>query len=194
MRWGFKSQAERLSLDLRAGMGLAPTDPLDPFELARRLEIPVLTFDECGRAAGLDNARRRLLATAQGRVCALTVCHGRRRAIIYNDRNARTRQVSDVAHELAHTLLKHEPTSLAHADRYADRDPRIEEEASYQGGALLVPRDGALELLGLGMTDDELAEHYGVSPIMARWRCEATGVKIQLGRAGRRRRGRNARP
>ncbi len=197
LKRGFKSAAERLSLEQRAEMDLATTDPLDPFELARFLGIPVLTFDECGRRAGLDQARRRIFSSSRGRVCALTVCQGRRRAIIYNDRNARTRQVSDIVHEIAHTLLEHEPAPLSHPDRYADRDPRLEEEANYQAGTLLIPRDGALELLRLGMTETEVAENYGVSLDMARWRCGATGAKIQVARGQQlyqlRRRGRDAR-
>ncbi len=179
------SEAERLSLDQRAEMGLAATDRLDPFALAKFLAIPVVSFDQCGKAARLDRKGLRSLATLNQRVYAVTSCSGWERTIIYNDRNAPTRQVSDVAHELSHTLLEHEPSPLAHADCYDSRDPRIEEEATYQAGALLIPREGALELLRLGMTEAEVAENYGVSLDMARWRCEATGARRQVARAQR---------
>jgi Zn-dependent peptidase ImmA (M78 family) len=187
-RRGFMSQAEALSLEQRAEMRLAPVDPLDPFELAALLEIPVLSFDACGAAIGLDSQAQSAIDALKDRVYALTACFGRRRVIIYNDGNARTRQVSDVAHELSHTLLEHGPTSLEHPERYLERDSEIEDEANYLAGALLAPREGVLALMRSGMSDEDLAGHYGVSLRMARWRSGATGVKVQVERERRARR------
>ena len=190
LRRGFKSEAESLSIEQRTEMKLKPVDPLDPFALAALLHIPVVSFDQCGDAMELEREGRFALVALRDRVCALTAFAGRRRVIIYNDQNARTRQVSDIAHEISHTLLEHEPTSLEHAERYLERDPRQEAEANYLAGALLVPREGALSLMREGMSEPDLAEHYGVSPDMARWRTRATGVTLQVERGwgGRKRR------
>ena len=184
VRRGFKTEAEALSVEQRAELKLALVEPLDPFALADHLAIQVVSFDDCGDVMGLDRQARAAVSALSDRVYALTACAGRRRVIIYNDRNARVRQVSDVAHELSHTLLEHEPTSLAHPARYLEGDAELEEEANILAGALLVPREGALVLARDGMSDEELASHYGVSKVMARWRVGTTGVRRQLQRSG----------
>jgi hypothetical protein len=188
VRRGFKTEAEAISLEKRGELKLEPVDPLDPFELAERLAIPVVSFDDCGDFAGLDRHARAVLSALSDRVCALTACVGHARVIIYDDRNARTRQVSDIAHELSHTLLEHEPTPIDHPECYFERDVEIEEEANILAGALLVPREGALALARGGMSDEDLAAHYGVSIAMARWRSGMTGIRLQVqrGRGGRR--------
>jgi hypothetical protein len=185
MRRGFRAQAETISLEQRAEMELGERDRLDPFELARFLGIPVVSFDDCGDAMGLGRRERIALSALRDRVFALTACAGTRKVIIYNDRNPKTRQVSDIAHEVSHTLLEHEPTPINDPDRYRDHDPELEDQANYLAGALLMPREGALSLMRSGMTCQEVAEHYGVSPQMARWRTTATGVTLQLERARR---------
>ena len=74
--------------------------------------------------------------------------------------NSDARQSSDVAHELSHGLLLHEPR---HAIVNSCRDdPKAEEEeAAWLSGCLLVAREAAVAMTGASM--GYTAIKYGVS-------------------------------
>lgn len=61
----------------------------------------------------------------------------------------------------------------------------MEQEANWLGAALLVPRDGALELARGGATPVEISAHYGVSELLGTWRVAQTGIYQQLERTRR---------
>ena len=46
MRRGFKTEARDLARDVRTQMGLGQTSPVDVWELAKWLGIPILTLSE----------------------------------------------------------------------------------------------------------------------------------------------------
>jgi len=116
---------------------------------------------------------------------AVTVYSGRFRIIVHNDRHAPTRQASNVVHELSHTLLEHpaHPDLTPKGCRHVDA--RIEDEADWLMGALLVPRDGALRPAWEGASVDQVAQHFGVSGKLCQWRLASTGVLTQLARGQR---------
>lgn len=58
----------------------------------------------------------------------------------------------------------------------------LEQEADWQAGALLVPRDGALEWMHSNGSIEEGAEHYRVSRALFQWRVNQTGIVRQLKR------------
>lgn len=174
-RRGFKTDAEAHALEQRKELGLGVTDQLDPFALASFLEIPFVSFAACVRLVGASGSQTAILSDLREHVSAVTVFSGRRRIIVFNDGNAPTRQRSDMSHEISHTLLEHTPVALDDPSRYTP-NAELEAEAEFLGGALLIPRDGALELMCDGMSETALAEHFGVSLAMARWRIRGTGV------------------
>ena len=51
LRRGFKTEATGLAKEIRGELGLGPFDRLDPHELARHLEIPVLALSELEESA-----------------------------------------------------------------------------------------------------------------------------------------------
>jgi hypothetical protein len=59
-----------------------------------------------------------------------------------------------------------------------------EEEAAWQAGALLVPRDGAFVWLHRRGNVATGAAHFGVSQKLFSWRANSTGVAAQLRRLG----------
>jgi Zn-dependent peptidase ImmA (M78 family) len=61
-------------------------------------------------------------------------------------------------------------------------DPRLEAEADFLAGTLLVPRDGALALYKRKLPLASIAERYGVSEQLCRWRINETGIAIQVAR------------
>ncbi len=105
LRRGFKAEAERTAREVRAELGLAPVDPLDPGRLATHLEIPVqpLAFVEDEVPAAVWHLRR----LEPGTVSALTIVSGTGWLILHNDGHSPARQASDIMHELSHALLLH---------------------------------------------------------------------------------------
>ncbi len=151
-------------------MGLALDSPLDVWQLAEHLEIPVIPLSSLKEAAPLAAAL--FLNEGQGIFSGVTVFRGNERTIVFNDSHVPGRQVSDIRHELSHGLLLHPPNAAMDelGCRYWDRD--VEDEANWLSGALLVPEEGcslAVELLTLGLITHIFAHiifHNGLQSYM----------------------------
>lgn len=111
------------------------------------------------------------------------------RVILYNDSNTAARQNSDIAHELAHGLLLHEPRqAIVNGCRAYDKAE--EDEASWLAGCLLVPRQAAVRIAKSGQPESDAADEYGVSTEMLSWRLNAIGARRQAEAAARKSRSR----
>ena len=176
---GFKSRAERISLELRAELGLSPVDKLDPRDLARHLAIPIIPLRDL--KGEVDDAHLALLLARDSPLSALTVCAGTRRLIVFNQRHAPTRRSNSLAHELAHVILEHPPGPVLDPTGHRRWDPEREAEADWQAGALLVPREGALAWLQREKSPLGGEKHFGVSRALFLWRVHQTGAARQFG-------------
>ena len=114
LRRGFKTEAAGLAKEIRLELGLGPFARLDPHELARHLDIPVLALSELEESA--PDAVRYFLSTEPEAFSAVTVFRGHHRAVVHNDAHSEPRQNSNLTHELAHGLLLHEPAPRARQD------------------------------------------------------------------------------
>lgn len=181
---GFKAKAERTALEYRKGLSLNPHDCLCGFKLAEHLQIPVYSanlffspesnIDELVGSKNNDKGWSALtMKTQQNNTI-----------IIHNHLHASTRQQSNIMHELAHIICKHEQQ-----DSYKDIklpffmrvfDKQQEEEANYLGSALQITRDGLLWALKKRMDTSEIAEYYNASQAMVTLRINSTGVSRQL--------------
>jgi hypothetical protein len=179
LRRGFKSETNEIAREVRLELGLAPVDPLNPWQRASHLAIPVRPLSILRNT--LDNgplfAVHHFGSTAPERFSAVTVFVGNRRFIVYNDVHSRGRQSSDLGHELAHALLLH-PAAPA-LDEHGCRkwDPVMEEEANWLGGALLVSEEAAVSLARKAVPLAKAAFAYGVSEQMMEWRMNVTGAR-----------------
>jgi len=108
-----------------------------------------------------------------------------RSASARNPLRSEQRRRSDIAHELAHLILKHELSELREVAGVVFRTCRSdqEEEATTLGGALLLPRPYLLQATAAGMSIDDIAREHAVTIEMARFRVNKTGVARQLNRA-----------
>jgi Zn-dependent peptidase ImmA (M78 family) len=97
------------------------------------------------------------------------------------------RQNSDIAHELAHIMLKHDLSEIRDLNGIPFRTcrPDEEEEATTFGGTLLLPRPLLLSAARRSATIDQIASQYDVTVEMARFRFNSTGVTKQAQRTGR---------
>jgi len=181
VRRGFRTEAERISAAIRTDLGIGEADPL-PLDAAAGVRnariVSAADLIEVERLAELE----RLQAFAFS-ACTFEV-HGKA-VIVFNPLRSPARQQSDLAHELSHLLLRHELTEIREVAGLPFRTcrPDQEEEATTLGGTLLLPRKLLLRAVGGGMGVDDISRMYRVTPEMARFRLNTTGVARQIDRA-----------
>jgi hypothetical protein len=184
LRRGFKAEAEHITAETRAGLGLSLHDRLDPLALAADLGIPVWPLSQLAAADlsvdGLGEAIDYLAGSDTGALSAVTVFRGTARIIVHNDSHSPARQASNLTHEEAHGLLLHPPAPAL--DRRGCRlwDADVEDEATWLGSTLLIPGPAAWRAARRRLSIGEMAEHFGCSTEMARWRLNVTGARRLL--------------
>lgn len=183
MRRGFKAQAERLAEETRAAMGINRTAKLDAFALAKHAGAEVRRADELTSLTKLEA----LEELQPGAFSACTFHIDGRRIVVYSPLASDGRKQSDIAHEVAHLLLRHELQTVQELDgvSFFTCDPDEEQEANWLAGCLLLPRALVYQASRSGLTPADIAREYGVSVAMAEFRVRTTGVMRQL-RAARR--------
>jgi Zn-dependent peptidase ImmA (M78 family) len=183
LRRGFKALAERSSLAARAALGLTVIEPLDPWAFANHLDVFVLEFSALELS---DGSIKQLIHTDAESWSAMTLQVGSRHAIVVNPR-AMTRQRVDLMHELAHIQLKHTPArvevSKSGVILLSDYSDEQEQEADWHAAALLLPREGLVEMRARGDSAAQIAANYAVSESLCEWRLRMTGVDVQIRRA-----------
>lgn len=194
MRRGFKAEAERVAACMRSELGLGLRDRLDPMVLADHLSIPVVGILELGSRFPMGNFHHYFSSVDPDSFSAITIFRGYHRLIVHNDAHHPNRQASNLAHELSHTLLEHEPAPLADSGGQRFWNAEVEQEATWLGAALLLPRDAAFAMVKAGWKSPSIASHFGVSDDLCQWRILQTGILVQLQRATRWSRGRRRRP
>lgn len=180
LRRGFKAHAEREALRVRQDLKLADHDPLNPRDLARHLGIPVVDAAELVDRDVLEELER-IQAFA---FSAATFDIDGRQIIVVSPLRSNARQNSDIAHELSHIILNHGLSEIREINGMAFRTckPEEEEEATNLGGTLLLPRPLLFSAARRGSTIDDIAAQYDVTPEMARFRYNTTGVAKQAAR------------
>lgn len=191
MRRGFKEEAKRLALEVRAEVGLGPLERLDPRDLASKYGIPVYTV------TALAAARSAVSGWVAGdglpAFSAALVPVGTGMLIVDNDLHSPARRASSIAHEMAHVLCEHRFTeALVTTDGCRAASREDEEQADWLGGELLITYTAAVAAARQGWDDQQVADAYGVSTARAAMRMNASGARllVQRQRAARARAGR----
>lgn len=160
----------------RRELKLYTYDPLPARLLMQRLKIRAVSPKEI---PGIDEATLQCLLAEDAGWSALTLPLGEgKHLIIYNPTHAEARYESNIMHELAHLLLSHQPIHFRQLSgglfvrEYRGAD---EEAAKYLGGCLQIPGRGLDWAFQRGMNLQEIAEHFGASLQMVRYRCNMTG-------------------
>lgn len=180
-RHGFKKEADEYARDLRLEMKLEAHDPLCPWRLAEHLAIPVLPlsfFSEKNPESVIH-----LMHIEPSSFSAATVFYGTRSLIVVNDAHSPERQASDVSHELAHTILVHEP--IEPFDEFGCRNfpKELEAEANWLGPALLVSKEAAWKIAGKGTDKLSAASQYGCTLEVMQMRLNMTGAMKRFRRS-----------
>ena len=178
LRRGFKSEAERIARRVQVELGMNAAQPVTPEALAELLGIEIRAGDDL-------IPRKRFVELEEAQPGAFSACTLRpsadRVVIVYNPLCAKSRRTSDLAHELAHTLLGHE---LSRVEKLGDVtflscDPVQEEEAAWLSGCLLLPRALLMAEVRRERSATDIARTCNVSEGMARYRMNVTGVLRQ---------------
>ena len=108
--------------------------------------------------------------------------------IVLNTARTSTQSKSDLAHELAHIILRHKPT-LRFVTPGAEIAIQVyngeqEEEAKWLAECLLLPRDALFYTQKRGLTDEEVCAAYGIDQSLIRFRSKANKV-MQMRRTNR---------
>ena len=176
-RRGFKTEAERIALDVRAELGLSATNALDVLAVAERWGVSVIPMSALADRRGTSTFLKVFRTKEQDSFSAVTIFSGSARLIVHNDSHHPYRQSSNIAHELSHCILEHQPTYLREEESGCrDWNATYEAEADWLGATLLIPREGGLYFVKRGWGIREIAEHFRVSEPLTRWRIYQTGV------------------
>jgi len=148
------------------------------------MHVIVLKFAELGLS---PESSEQLTQTDDESWSAMTLQAGAGFAIVLNPSHAPTRQRADLMHELAHIQLKHTPARVEVSKLgvllLSDYSDEQEQEADWHAAALLLPREGLVEMRARNETPAQIATHYGVSERLCEWRLRMTGVDLQIKRA-----------
>jgi len=182
---GFKSWAEKKSIEIRNELGLKANQALCAFQLCNHLAIPVFVPQDIKQ---LDPKHLNiLLGEGKDRWSAATIPLDDEKAIIiHNPEHSAQRQQSNLMHELAHVLCDHKvdygikDTGLAGMLRHHNQEQ--EDEAIWFGACLQLPREAIIWALKHHMSNSAIAKHFNASEEMVKYRINISGVKNQMSR------------
>ncbi len=178
LRRGFVTEANSWACDLRREMNLLPQNPLCPWATCKHLGIRIYKLSEIKQCV----ERTLLFERRKGCGFSAAVCfEGIRAFIVINDINDPKRQASDIAHELAHVLLRHPPSHPFHANGIREFLPEHEMEAERLGPTLLVSDEAAVDacrMISRGEhTLPSLSDEWGITREVLRMRINLSGAK-----------------
>lgn len=182
---GFKAWAERTSLAVRKELGISVDDLLCPFVLAENLGIDILAPN--GIAGMTNDILKPLLFDDPSGWSATSFRRNGKSTIIYNPKHSAARRSSDIAHELAHEILGHQPATVIlslELEHFCMRsfNQKQEDEANCLAWALLLPREGLLNARSRRKSVEEIAAQFGVSKSLVNFRLQTTGIMQQISR------------
>lgn len=183
MRHGFKAEAKRLALEVRAEVGIDPFGPFDPYVLAEEYGIPVYPLTGLARDDRAREAVAHYMGARSSVFSAALVPIGDKRLILDNDRHAPVRRRNSVSHEMSHVVLEHEfGDVLLTGDGCRAHNKDQEAEADWLAGEMLIPYAAAERAARQDLTDEEVADAYKVSTKLAAMRMNYSGARTVVRR------------
>ncbi|MEU1183778.1 ImmA/IrrE family metallo-endopeptidase [Streptomyces sp. NPDC005820] len=179
MRWT-QALMREVAQEERAGLGLGPRDPLDPYALAEKHGISVYTLSNLREADMSDEAFQYFTKHRTSAWSAALVPLGTARVIIENESHQLERRRSNIAHELGHHLLEHSFDSvILGEDHKRQFNEQQEKQAAFIAGELLVPLAAAERMAFNGWDNERVAAAYGVSKQFAQNQMKGQRVRAK---------------
>ena len=178
MRWTQKLMRE-VADEERSNLGLDMWAQFDPYTLCEEHAIDVYALSEVASVQALKH----FTVNRPSAWSAALVPVGPGRVIIENDRHPAVRRRSSISHELGHFLLEHDFQAVilgvSHSRQF---DPKLEKEATFLSGELLVPF-GAVEQMAFdGWSNQQVAAKFGVSAQFAQMQMKGQRVRAERAR------------
>lgn len=174
----FTRWIEGKGIGLRKYLCLSPYEILDPFKLAKSMDVHVLSI----RDAEIPNdVKDQLIVTDPTCWDAFCIPFPEEKAlIIYNPTHASTRIRSTIMEELAHLYLKHKGSKLIHADGicYRNYKKSNETQAYAVGAAALLPMSLLRQAKNNGLSKSSFALECKVSPELVTYRGNITNIRL----------------
>ena len=166
---------ERIALRIREFAATPVEARLDPWRLARRLSVRVLTPDD---VPGITPEMRAVLMSGDGwSGGALPPLPDGTRLVFLNPTHSPERQTATLMEEICHLVLGHTPTRIHGVEiadgtneRFRDFNAAQEEAAYGVGSAALVPYLPLRRATEFGLELPAIAKHYGVSKALVEYR------------------------
>lgn len=166
---------ERIAIKIREYAGAPLEERLDPWSLARKLKLRVLTPDD---VAGISPEVRDVLLGGEGwSGGASPPLPDGTRLVFLNPTHSAERQAATLMEEISHVVLRHEPTRIHGVQleqgkraRFRDFNAAQEEAAYGVGSAALVPYFPLRRATQFGLQVEAVARHYGVSRQLVEYR------------------------
>ena len=176
---GFKTFAEKKSIELRTQLGIKPSNPMPASRLAEYMGIIVESPEHI---PGIDKRTLDvLLKGSKSHWSGVTLSIENQLVILVNSSHSKSRQESDIMHELAHVVCEHkmgEFAPLSDGILLRDYNQDQEKEAEWLGGCLQLPRVALHYHYKIyGNSIDEIAEKFMASMDMVRFRLNVCRVK-----------------
>jgi IrrE N-terminal-like domain len=166
---------------LRSACGVSTFGRLDPFELARVLNVELFMPADVG---ALDRDSLNQLTVVDPTAWSAGLLHGPdgRKLIVLNPTHSPNRQRASLMEELAHLSLNHEPARLLSYDGVIVRtwNKTQETEAYWVGAAALLPRRVIKGALTLGRDAAAIADEHMVSVELVHFREKVLGIRLPV--------------
>lgn len=175
----FKRKAEQIAGDMRKAMGVSKFAPLCAFKLAEHLEISVRSIYDFGIPDDEENYDDWSAALIYNKL--------NKPIIVHNKAHSLPRQQSDLMHEISHHQCGHtlsqQPVGFLIPTTMLTVNPLHEEEASWLGATLQLPREAlSWSIYRHRMTMEQIAELFVASKQMVRYRINVTGLSKEFER------------
>lgn len=165
--------AEAIAVDWRYRLHLRVHDPLPADRLVLEFQGEVVTPDQVQGTNSEITAK--LLAKDDW---AAAVIRRSPLLIVFHPAHSLARRQASLMHEMAHVLLDHPTISFDVATGLPVRDPRCEDEATYLGACLQVPRLGLKWAVHQDWNVTRIALHFGASEQLVQFRSNMTGIHM----------------
>lgn len=171
----FKRRCEAIAVDRRHSLGLQVIDAL-PTEVLLKALDPEVEVQTPEQIPNLSPHRAKHLMQATD--WSAGIIRRDPLFILIHPAHTGARRESDLMHEAGHVLLNHPMIGFSPETGLPLRDPRHEDEATYLGSCLQIPRLGLRWFARRKASCEQIATHFGASEAMVRFRCNLTGIHL----------------
>lgn len=169
----FRQKCEGMATNLRAQLGLRAFDVLPAERLVQHFKVKLINPHDLPSLT-----HQQIAALIESNAWSAAIIRQDPLWITYHPLHSPARREADLMHEFAHVLLNHPLVGIDATTGLPAREQQHEDEATYLGGCLQIPKRALQWAVQRQMTSDEIASHFGASKQMVTMRSNMTGVRL----------------